>query len=77
MRYTIGGDRLEYHTSPSALAIDMLDTKIYLNSVILDSSKGVFYYVTDIKNYYLNNDIKHFQYMCIHSKYFTNEFRNE
>lgn len=77
MRLTVGGNRLEYHADPSAPAVGMLDTKIHLNSVISDVKKGTRYYVADIENYYFNNDLLHFQYMCIHSKYFTHEFRQE
>ena len=71
----MGGDKLDYPADPSAPLIELLDTKIHLNSVISDSKKGTRYFVADIKNYYLNNLLTHFQYMRIHTKYFTEEFR--
>ena len=33
--------------------------------------------MADIKNYYLNNLLTHLQYMRIHDKYFTEEFREQ
>ena len=74
---TVGGDRLDYPEDSSAPAVVLLDTKINLNSVISDSKKGARYYLADIKNYYLNNLLTHLQYMRIHAKYFTEEFRKE
>ena len=76
-RLTVGGKKLNYPSDPSALAVGLLDTKIHLNSVISDSKKRARYHLADIKNYYLNNLLTHLQYMRIHAKYFTEEFRKE
>ena len=76
-RLTVGGDKLDYPVDPSAPSIGLLDTKNHLNSVISDPKKGARYFVADIKNYYLNNLLTQLQYMCIHAKYFTEEFRKE
>ena len=76
-RLTVGGDRLDYHADPSAPAVGLLDTKIHLNSVISDAKRGARFCAPYIKNYYLNNPLLWFQYMRIHIKYFTEEFRQE
>ena len=76
-RLTVGGDRLDYSADPSAPAVGLLDTKIHLNSVISDAKRGARYCVADIENFYLNNPLHTFQYMRIHTKYFTPEFRAE
>ena len=77
MQLAVGGDMLEYYADSGAPAVGMLDTKIHLNSAISDAKKGGRYCVADIENYYSNNDLLHFQYMRIHSKYFTPEFLQE
>ena len=77
IRLTVGGDRLDYHADPSAPAVGLLNTKIHLNSTISHARQGARYCVADIENYYLNNLLQHFQYMRIHAKYFTDEFRKE
>ena len=76
-RLTVGGDKLDYPADPSAPAVGLLDKKIHLNSVISDPKKGARYFVADIKNYYLNNLVIHLQYMRIHAKYFTEEFKKD
>jgi hypothetical protein len=44
----------------------MLDTKIHVNSVILDASRGARYLCMDISNYYLGSPMdSHYQYMRI------------
>ena len=76
-RLTVVGEKLDYPAYPSAPAVGLLYTKIHMNSVISDSKKGARYFVADIKNYYLSNLLIHLQYMRIHAKYFTEEFRKE
>ena len=68
---------MDYHADPSAPAVALLDTKLHLNSTISDAKHGARYCVADIDNYYLNNNLSHFQYMRIHGKYFPDEFKNE
>ena len=40
VRIIVGGDRLPYHLDVGFLAVDFLETKLMLNSVISDSIKG-------------------------------------
>ena len=37
---TIGGDKLDYDKDTASPAVNLLDTKILLNSTILDADKG-------------------------------------
>ena len=59
-RMTIVGNCLDHHADTSAPAVGMLDTKIRLNSVISDAKNGARYSCGDIKDYYLNNELKVF-----------------
>ena len=58
---TVGGENLEYEGNPSLPAIWLLNTKIFLNSVISDSHTGARFCTADIKNHYLQLPMKHFQ----------------
>ena len=49
IRITVGGDRLSYKKDAGALAANLLETKILINSVILDMVKGARFFSTDIK----------------------------
>ena len=77
VRLTVGGDKLDFEDDPSSPAAALLDIKIHLNSVISDAHKGARYGTADIKNYYLNNPMSKFRYMCIPLKWFTDEIRAE
>ena len=58
VRLTVGGDKLDYEEDPSSPAVSLLDTKILLNSLILDADEGARYCIADIKIFYLNNRMK-------------------
>ena len=45
----VGGDRMEYEGDPSSPVVSLLNTKLFLNSVISDAYKGVRFATTDIK----------------------------
>ena len=68
-------DRLDYD-DPSSPAVSLWDTKIMINSVISDASKGVRFCTTD-KNFYLNNPMERYRYMKIPIKYITEEIMRE
>ena len=57
--------------------IGILDTKFQLNSVISDAKDSARYCVADIKYFYLKYQLKVFQYVRIHIRYFTAELRRE
>ena len=52
-RLTVGGDRLDYFGDSSSPAASLLETKILLNSVILDAKDGARFMTLDIKDYFL------------------------
>ena len=73
----VGGDKLVYDGDPSSPTISLLNTKIFLNSVISYAHKGERFSSADIKNHHLQSPMKQFQYMHIPLKYFTDEIRQE
>ena len=72
---TVGGDKLEHHADPRVPVLGLLGAKIRINSIILDAKKGEIYCVVGINDNCINNEIKVFQYMRVHNKYFTTEIR--
>ena len=74
---TVSGDKLDYKGDPSSPAISLLNTNIFLNSVISDVRTGAKFCTVDVKNHYLQSPIKNFQYMLIPPKHFTEDIRNE
>ena len=73
----MGGDKLYYDGEPSSSFISLLNTKIFLNSVISDADKGATFSIADIKNHCLQNIMEMYQYMKIPLKYLTRNFCNE
>ena len=66
-RLTVGGDKLTYDDDTTAPSAQLTETKLLLNSVISDHKRnGARFATADIKNFYLNNPLKQFQYMKIH-----------
>ena len=51
VRITVGGDRLEYEGDAGSPAANMLETKILLNSIISDASRGARMLCADIKDF--------------------------
>ena len=70
VRFVIDRDYLEYSADSSSPAVNLLDTKIHLNNVILDVHKGAQYGTANIQYFYLHNSMLNLQYMRIPSKYF-------
>jgi hypothetical protein len=71
VRLTVGGDKLEYPGDPGAPAANLIDTKIVLNSVV--STRNAKFMTTDIKDYFLNNPMKRFEYMKIPIRWIPQE----
>ena len=46
---TVGGDKLEYYSDPKSPTVSLLNTKIFLNSVISDAREGTQFATADIK----------------------------
>ena len=55
VKMTTGGDILDYDGEPRSPAISLLNTKIFLNSIISNIDKEVTFSIANIKNHYLQN----------------------
>ena len=58
VRITVGGDRLTYGNDAGSPATNLLETKIILNSTILDAWKGVRFMLLDIKDHFYSTPIE-------------------
>ena len=76
-RLTIGGDKLDYYGNASSPAASLLETKLIINSVISDSSKGARFASLDIKDHFLQSLLPDAEYMKIHSKYFFEDIKSQ
>lgn len=73
-----GVDRLTYEEDATAPSSQMTEAKLLFNSVISDHKcTGARFATADIKNFYLNNPLRHFQYMKIHSAKIPPEIHRE
>ena len=70
VRLTVGGDKLDYFDDAASPVATLLKTKLLLNSLISDSTKGARFMTIDIKDFFLQTFMKDAEYMRIHSKYF-------
>ena len=77
VRMTIGGDKLEYNNETASPTVSLIETKLLLNSVISDyrlhNSK---FCSIDIKDFFLTTPMEEAEYLRIHKKYFSTEFKN-
>jgi hypothetical protein len=63
IRFTVGGDRVEYAGDVSTKTADLPTVKILLNSVI--STPGARFMTGDLKDFYLNTPMDTYEYMRI------------
>jgi hypothetical protein len=63
VRFTVGGDRIEYDGPVSTPTCDLTTVKILLNSVL--STPGAEFATGDIANFYLNTPMPRYEYMRI------------
>ena len=77
VRLTVGGDKLEYNADAASPAASLLETKLLLNSVISQSAQGCRFMTLDIKDFFLQTDMKDCEYMRINGKYFMSDIRNK
>ena len=75
VRLTVGGDKLPYTDDAGSPAASLLETKLILNSTILDVSKGACFLCADLKDHFLASPMKDPEYMCINYKYFPAAIR--
>ena len=52
VRVTVGGNRLSYEDDSGSPAANLLETKVLINSVILDAKSGAQFMTADIKDYF-------------------------
>ena len=63
IRWTVGGNRIEYEGKVSTPTADLPTVKLLLNSVL--STTGAAIMTADIKDFYLNTPMTHYEYMNI------------
>ena len=63
VRFTVGGDRINYPGDVSTKTSGLTTAKLLLNSVI--STPGARFCTFDIKDFYLNTPMEHYEYMRI------------
>ena len=63
MRFTVGGDRINYSGEVATPTADMLVTKLLLNNVIF--TKNARFMTMDISNFYLMTPLKRSEYIRI------------
>ena len=52
VQLTVGGDKLNYEHDAKSPAASLIETKLLLNSVISDSSRGARFMTLDIKDFF-------------------------
>ena len=52
VRITVGGDRLDYTYDAGSPAASILETKLFLNSVISDADQGTQFMGADLKDFF-------------------------
>ena len=63
MRFTVGGNRINYPGVVATPTAELQTVKLHLNSVIFDVKAS--YMTVDIKNLYLNIPMNRYEYMRI------------
>jgi hypothetical protein len=63
VRFTVGGNQVDYPGEVSTQTADITTTKILLNSII--SMPGACFCAFDIKDFYLNTPMERYEYMRI------------
>ena len=75
VRITVGGDRLTYAADAGSPAANMLETKILINNVISDASKGARFMSADLKDHFLATPMEGVEYMKVQYKHFLDDIR--
>ena len=65
VRIAVGGDKLTYDNDTGSLAVNLLETKVLLNSTILDATKVSHFMTADIKDYFLATPMAKAEYMKV------------
>ena len=74
---TISGDRLDYPDETSSPTASLIETKLLLNSVISDHKlHNAKFCSIDIKDFFLTTPMVRAEYLRIHKRYFSPEFKS-
>ena len=65
IRIIVGGDRLPYEEDTESPAVNLLETKILLNSTISDVDKSTRFISADIKDHFLATPMKNPEYIKV------------
>ena len=72
---TVGSDRFTYNKDLAAPVVNLLETKIFINSTISDAHYGARFISADIKDYFLVTLILDPEYMKTYYKYVPQDIR--
>jgi hypothetical protein len=68
---TVGGNLLDAYQDVRSPAVGLLEAKLHFISVISDAHLGAHYCIGEIKDFFLQSNMLHYQYMRVHRKYIT------
>ena len=71
-----GGDKLEYESDPSSPAASILETKILINSVILETDKNARFMTLDLKDFFLASPMDTPEYMKLLYKHIPQDIQD-
>jgi hypothetical protein len=72
VRFTVGGDQVNYPYDVSTKTAELTTAKILINSTI--STPGARFLCMDIKDFYLNNPMSHYEYIDSRDIHFSEMF---
>jgi hypothetical protein len=75
IRWTCGGNRVDYPRATSTKTADLSTVKCHINSVI--STPHARYMTGDLKDFYLGTPMKHYEYMRISVKYIPDQIMDQ
>ena len=70
VRLVVGGDKLPYDDDAGSPAASLIETKLLINSVISDASKGAKFMSLDLKDFFLMSAMQSPEFMKIHKRNF-------
>ena len=77
VRLVVEGDKIPYKNDSGSLAANLIDTKIFLNSVISQASKGAKFISCDLMIFFLATPMETLDYINIPYKHFPIDIRKQ
>ena len=68
VRIIVGDDKLDYNNNARSPTVNLLETKIIINSTISDAHQGARFMYADIKDHFLATPMKNPEYMRVNYK---------